>query len=273
MKGAFDGKSDILFQTLTCSKFETPSGKGTWGYLVLLMYPAVIKNLHVDADIRLDTYCKDAVDFGVIAGVSYSYEEDTYHNLPAAGPAVIENCSVTGSITICVNRGEGHESVSARIIVGGIAGSWINVIDSRNDANIFVESNWSVHASGILGSTGNLSNVEHCYNSGNIIANVTGKNLVAMDDACYGYVSGITTGDYSSNVSNCCNAAQSMILNYSDNTRYQDIYLISCEPENCVYNSQIEIYCNGELFSPKNPVMRKWIFHNWKLGMKTDKVH
>ena len=191
LNGTFDGKYHSIINLKIGGQLYFEEGvSGGVGFFSINY--GTIKNLKLTMKSSLEVTSKNKYStIGLlVGGVGYRIGNDIVEN------GSVENCLVDGNIEITLN---GYASN-----VGGLVGSLNGTIKNCvNKANIIINCNLDrdCRVGGILGSLDYNSNLENCYNTGDIELNTQTTLEIGA------YVSGIVGmgGDNGSNLKNVYN--------------------------------------------------------------------
>lgn len=205
LNGEYNGvihKIKNLKRTKPTPVFGTDSNAGLFA---MLWDGAIVKNICFE---NLNITYNDTAE------VNGSYYKRVGAVAGHASDATIENIIVNGSISINID-GDKHDGWYE---VGGIVGRTIGNTNIRycgNYADITCYQN-NVYVGGIAGRPySDKTNIEHCYNVGDIKGVGRTGFLWANTDASVGGIVGRVglNGDYTTMISDCYNASLSIIAN------------------------------------------------------------
>ena len=224
-EGIFDGAGHSI-TGLSPGYFSIPDGdySNTRYYLSGLFGhigpTSIIKNVNVYVNVTL----YGAQYYGTIVAI-------------AQAGSLVENCTVYGSISILNNMSTmpDHREIEAGGIVGEGGGT---IKDCKNYANIQVESNYLLYVGGILGFG---TDVEHCYNEGNINCRLV--ESTSAGGAVYGVAR---------TAHNSCNAANriSFYNEYPVNELLYGLCPVAGGCYNCAANKDMLV--NGQMISAED---------------------
>ncbi|SFA96919.1 Leucine rich repeat-containing protein [Acetitomaculum ruminis DSM 5522] len=167
--GTFDGDGHYI-KGLKKGSYSKSVTITNFGFFRSLDENAVVKNLNL-SDIYFNVDGNSMVSVGGIT----AYTEKSYKEGDVSG-ALIDNCSVTGTIKLSSNTGNNF--------VGGITGMQVKgaVINSYTDVDLYTivnDGKMRAEVGGIVGSLG-MGTIANCYSLGNVTALHDGNDGIAV---------------------------------------------------------------------------------------------